>query len=324
MRLKFNIRNVPRDLELIHSTLRLYMKPILTENVQAEVSIYQLRLIKVKEPLPSAGQSDQPPPLPFRVTFVDSVNTSSLYTGWLEFNTTKVLERWLKQRHFSSRRSQLLVTVKLLDTKEKDSQNKQILPSAFGLVPPRSDDNNSSQSDFSSSHESYHPFIIGYFKGPQLYTKIQQLTRRRRDVKMEEKPVSKETAEQVNAGAHVSDLFPPPPPRGFRAITAAPACDRHNFTLDFKDIYRSDWVISPKQFHAYYCGGECTFPLSARMNATNHAIVQTLMQLKVPNLPKPCCVPTVLGSISILHYINEDSVNLTKYPQSVAKACGCL
>lgn len=74
-----------------------------------------------------------------------------------------------------------------------------------------------------------------------------------------------------------------------------------------------NWVIAPKKFEAYFCGGGCNFPLGTKMNATNHAIVQTLMHLKQPHLPKPCCVPTVLGAITILRYLNEDIIDLTKY-----------
>ena len=38
-----------------------------------------------------------------------------------------------------------------------------------------------------------------------------------------------------------------------------------------------DWIIAPKGYAANYCDGECSFPLNAHMNATTHAIVQTLV-----------------------------------------------
>lgn len=38
-----------------------------------------------------------------------------------------------------------------------------------------------------------------------------------------------------------------------------------------------DWIIAPEGYAANYCDGECSFPLNAHMNATNHAIVQTLV-----------------------------------------------
>lgn len=38
-----------------------------------------------------------------------------------------------------------------------------------------------------------------------------------------------------------------------------------------------DWIIAPEGYAAYYCEEESTFPLNSYMNATNHAIVQTLV-----------------------------------------------
>lgn len=44
-----------------------------------------------------------------------------------------------------------------------------------------------------------------------------------------------------------------------------------------------DWIIAPEGYAAYYCEGECSFPLNSYMNATNHAIVQTLVSVaRVP------------------------------------------
>lgn len=44
--------------------------------------------------------------------------------------------------------------------------------------------------------------------------------------------------------------------------------------------FGQDWIIAPEGYAAYYCEGECAFPLNSYMNATNHAIVQTLVSPK--------------------------------------------
>lgn len=36
-------------------------------------------------------------------------------------------------------------------------------------------------------------------------------------------------------------------------------------------------MIAPQGYSAYYCEGECAFPLDSCMNATNHAILQSLV-----------------------------------------------
>ncbi|XP_033697152.2 bone morphogenetic protein 7 isoform X3 [Tursiops truncatus] len=58
------------------------------------------------------------------------------------------------------------------------------------------------------------------------------------------------------------------------------ACKKHELYVSFRDLGWQDWIIAPEGYAAYYCEGECAFPLNSYMNATNHAIVQTLKQLE--------------------------------------------
>lgn len=46
-----------------------------------------------------------------------------------------------------------------------------------------------------------------------------------------------------------------------------------------------DWVIAPQGYSAYYCEGECAFPLDSCMNATNHAILQSLVSASCNGSP---------------------------------------
>uniref|UniRef100_A0A8C5G896 Bone morphogenetic protein 7-like n=1 Tax=Gouania willdenowi TaxID=441366 RepID=A0A8C5G896_GOUWI len=94
--------------------------------------------------------------------------------------------------------------------------------------------------------------------------------------------------------------------------------------VSFKDLGWQDWIIAPEGYSAYYCEGECAFPLNSYMNATNHAIVQTLVHFINPDLvPKPCCAPTQLHGISVLYFDDSSNVILKKYRNMVVRACGC-
>lgn len=109
-----------------------------------------------------------------------------------------------------------------------------------------------------------------------------------------------------------------------------------------------DWIIAPEGYAAYYCEGECAFPLNSYMNATNHAIVQTLVShrdrtrvggcrplsdvsnasfqvhfINPDTVPKPCCAPTQLHAISVLYFDDSSNVILKKYRNMVVRACGC-
>ncbi|KAF6020560.1 BMP2 [Bugula neritina] len=100
-------------------------------------------------------------------------------------------------------------------------------------------------------------------------------------------------------------------------------CQRREMAVDFKDVGWEDWILAPKKYDAYYCHGACPFPLSDHLNATNHAIIQTLMSKVDPGaIPQACCVPTDLSPISML-YLNGKGVVLKNYPDMVVEACGC-
>ncbi|XP_075933024.1 bone morphogenetic protein 5 isoform X3 [Anarhichas minor] len=102
------------------------------------------------------------------------------------------------------------------------------------------------------------------------------------------------------------------------------ACKKHELYVSFRDLGWQDWIIAPEGYAAFYCDGECSFPLNAHMNATNHAIVQTLVHLMFPdNVPKPCCAPTKLNAISVLYFDDSSNVILKKYRNMVVRSCGC-
>ena len=89
-------------------------------------------------------------------------------------------------------------------------------------------------------------------------------------------------------------------------------------------FWSQSWVIAPEGYPAFYCDGECMFPLNVHMNATNHAIVQALVHLVKPFLaPNPCCAPTTLNAISFLYLDNSYNVVLKNYKNMVVQACGC-
>uniref|UniRef100_A0A8C4QYH2 Bone morphogenetic protein 6 n=1 Tax=Eptatretus burgeri TaxID=7764 RepID=A0A8C4QYH2_EPTBU len=111
---------------------------------------------------------------------------------------------------------------------------------------------------------------------------------------------------------------------GYNSSEMKQACKIRQMYVSFQNLSWQDWIIAPEGYSAYYCDGECTFPLGAHMNATNHAIVQTLVHMRKPHkVPKPCCAPTKLNAISILYFDNNSNVILKKYRNMVVRSCGC-
>ncbi|XP_023209602.1 bone morphogenetic protein 4-like [Centruroides sculpturatus] len=101
-------------------------------------------------------------------------------------------------------------------------------------------------------------------------------------------------------------------------------CRRHSLYVDFSDVGWNDWIVAPPGYNAYYCHGICQFPLSAHMNATNHAVIQTLVHSTNPaTIPQACCVPTELSAIAMLYVDEYDTVVLKNYQDMVVEGCGC-
>ncbi|KAF0751023.1 protein decapentaplegic-like, partial [Aphis craccivora] len=101
-------------------------------------------------------------------------------------------------------------------------------------------------------------------------------------------------------------------------------CQRYSMYVDFKDVGFSDWIQAPPGYDAFYCHGECTFPLANHINASNHAVMQTLMNSYNPAaVPRACCVPTKLSSQTLLYVDDDGKLVVKNYPEMTVDECGC-
>lgn len=217
---------------------------------------------------------------------ITSTNTTSDYHGWLELNVTEALTKWLL----------------------KPSDNKGIYIGAYAVNRPEHEIKLDEIGLVNTKgEEEYQPFMIGYFNGQNIVKPVQHKSRTKRTAVRRRKK-----SDMVNP------LLEPRPNDHHRS------CQIKQMYVSFKDLKWQDWIIAPDGYGAFYCSGECNFPLNAHMNATNHAIVQTLVHLMQPSkVPKPCCAPTKLSPISVLYFLDDTNVNLKKYRNMVVKSCGC-
>ncbi|KAE8747738.1 glass bottom boat [Frankliniella occidentalis] len=158
--------------------------------------------------------------------------------------------------------------------------------------------------------EEKQPFMVAFMKASPANAKVR---------------TTRDTGRRRLKKADVSAVEPNLPRNPFdRSLWSARTCQIKNLYVSFKDLDWQDWIIAPDGYAAFYCSGECNFPLNAHMNATNHAIVQTLVHLINPTaVPKPCCVPTKLTPISVLYFLDDSNVVLKRYKNMVVKSCGC-
>ncbi|XP_043230740.1 COPII coat assembly protein SEC16-like [Amphibalanus amphitrite] len=130
---------------------------------------------------------------------------------------------------------------------------------------------------------------------------------------------------------------PPLPPSAPPLPASAPplpasACRLRRLTIDFDALGWGESIISPQRFDAFYCAGQCAFPLSRDSRPTNHATIQSLAALlglqadgaRGGPVPAPCCVPDVMDSLTLLYFDEtRQNVVLKNYPNMVVKSCSC-
>uniref|UniRef100_A0A182J0T4 TGF-beta family profile domain-containing protein n=1 Tax=Anopheles atroparvus TaxID=41427 RepID=A0A182J0T4_ANOAO len=234
-----------------------------------------------------------------RLEFVGEQAVPFNYEGWVEINATQAMQRWVVDR---VNNKGIFVEVYFAE-----SPRKEVLPHEVGLI-------------LSNKFGRYQPFLVGYCKGPELVkptvhsgkgggagSRVKRSLRRK------------------GGGSRRSERTRNPFLERFGGSDRLKSCQIQTLYVSFRDLNWQDWIIAPDGFGAFFCFGECNFPLNTHMNATNHALIQTLVHLMHPTrVPKPCCAPTKLNPISVLYHIDDANINLKKYKNMVVKNCGCL
>ena len=107
-----------------------------------------------------------------------------------------------------------------------------------------------------------------------------------------------------------------------------PRCCRRPMQVDLRDIPGFEFIQQPTTFDAHICVGRCP----PRFNPTNdHSLLQSLMHLKTQHLdkaeriPRPCCAPTKMEPLDILHIDEYDSSRLrvTHWKNVIVGECAC-
>lgn len=98
-------------------------------------------------------------------------------------------------------------------------------------------------------------------------------------------------------------------------------CCRHSMEVVFKEIKGFEFIIQPKVFDAGYCRGKCP----PRYNpAHHHALLQSLIWKQDKNkAPRPCCAPSKLVELEVLHVDENDPKKLKVSTWSDMRALEC-
>ncbi|KAJ7999010.1 hypothetical protein DPEC_G00210950 [Dallia pectoralis] len=212
--------------------------------------------------------------------------------GWLVFDITATSNLWVLN---PDRNLGLQLSLESMD-------GQSVNPRLVGFVG-------------GSGAQNKQPFMVAFFKATEVRFRSVRSAHghKGRNPNRSKNPRNSQDAPKVAEAA--TENFSTDPKQG---------CRKHELYVSFRDLGWQDWIIAPEGYAAFYCQGECAFPLNSYMNATNHAIVQTLVHFINPEtVPKPCCAPTQLHGISVLYFDDSSNVILKKYRNMVVRACGC-
>ncbi|XP_066598349.1 protein 60A-like [Prorops nasuta] len=218
--------------------------------------------------------------------FVTSTNTTAGREGWINLNVTTVLNYWIENPN--ENRGIFIGIYSINHT------GRILRPDDIGIIGVL-------------GIPDKQPFMAAFFKH-QADRKVSSRRKRETGKKL---PLS-----SINIRARNYYHYD-------RNSRTRP-CGIQRLYVSFKDLQWDDWIIAPEGYDAFYCDGECSFPIN-KVNTTNHAIIQTLVSLIKPDeIPKPCCVPAKLSPISLLYFLDESNVVLKKYKNMVVDSCSCF
>ena len=116
---------------------------------------------------------------------------------------------------------------------------------------------------------------------------------------------------------------------------ASNRCCRDNMVVNLRQLEGFNFILEPTEFNAYMCRGRCP----ARYKPLNdHSLLQSLVHLQHLQDPasvlgaalhtrvrRPCCVPSQLASLPILHLdeTNPSKLKVTTWRSIVVTECAC-
>ncbi|XP_021230454.1 nodal homolog [Numida meleagris] len=100
-------------------------------------------------------------------------------------------------------------------------------------------------------------------------------------------------------------------------------CRRVDMTVDFEQTGWGSWIVYPKKYNAYRCEGLCPSPVDESFKPTNHAYMQSLLQLYKPSqVPCPACSPIRMSPLSMLYY-EKGEIVVRHHEDMIIEECGC-
>lgn len=219
----------------------------------------------------------------------ESLNYEETRTQWIEFDVTRAVRNWLNKSH-----EHLCIEIECDKCK---SIGVRIL----------NDVSSSTSSAFSPNIQKFNIMPVLNIIGQEVHSIM----------------LTKNSSEEYVHHRDNYDIDFPRETLKNNCYKLHQRCCRHKLDVVFKNIKGFEFILQPKVFDAGYCHGRCP----PRHNpAHHHALLQSLIwQDDHTRAPRPCCAPSKLDILEILHVDeeNNDKLKISTWTDMQVVECAC-
>ncbi|UJR30933.1 hypothetical protein I4U23_018445 [Adineta vaga] len=98
-------------------------------------------------------------------------------------------------------------------------------------------------------------------------------------------------------------------------------CKLRTIQIKFEDLGLAYLIIRPKEYTFTYCDGSCS---STFHQSSMHAVLQSIINRKISNIPHPTCAPTQFADDNFLLRQTDGSIAISPIKDVIVKQCVCL
>jgi len=102
-------------------------------------------------------------------------------------------------------------------------------------------------------------------------------------------------------------------------------CKLQTIQIKFEDLGLAYLIIRPKEYTFTYCDGTCSYStLQQQQQSSMHALFQSFVNRKNPNIPQPTCAPSQFADDNFLLRQIDGNIEIYPIKDVIVKQCTCL
>jgi len=100
-------------------------------------------------------------------------------------------------------------------------------------------------------------------------------------------------------------------------------CKLKTIQIKFEDLGLAYLIIRPKEYTFTYCDGTCSYS-TLQQQSSMHALFQSFVNRKNPNIPQPTCAPSQFADDNFLLRQMDGNIEIYPIKDVIVKQCACL